>query len=187
MNQHENSAVCLMLPLHKPASGWLRQGLMKRGSGENVKHSGYPRPKNSLQTAVQSCHILQEVSVYGSNNFCYRPRCSPELEKCNIDGKYSLSHYLREVSLERQHSSPVLNAFTKNCQGGKREQKKMNKIGTEAEVSLLNDSKISMQTVEQKTAGSRTSKEAENSRKEITMPLPLDEDKAKNVTSPSSS
>lgn len=156
--------------------------MIKRGSGENVKHSGYPRPKNSLQTAVQSCHILQEVSVYGSNNFCYRPRCSPDLEKCNIDGKYSLSHISERYPWK---DNTVLNAFTKNCQGGKRERKKLNKIGTEAEVSLLNDSKISMQTVEQKTAGSRTSKEAENSTKEITMPL--DEDKAKNLSSPSSS
>lgn len=52
------------------------------------------------------------------------------------------------------------------------------------DVSLLNDklSKMSMQA-EQETAGSRTSKEAENSRTEIATPLISDEDKTKKLLS----
>lgn len=46
-------------------------------------------------------------------------------------------------------------------------------------------SKISMQTAQQETASSRTSKEAKNSKPEIATPLISDEDKTKN-SSPSS-
>lgn len=56
-----------------------------------------------------------------------------------------------------------------------------NESETEVEVSFLNGmlSKISMQTAEQENAGSRTSKEDENSRTEIATPLISDEDKTK--------
>jgi len=63
-------------------------------------------------------------------------------------------------------------------------EKGARKVGTNLKLKwrfLLNDvlSKISMQTAEQETAGSRTIKESENSRTEIATPLISDEDKTK--------
>lgn len=103
MHQHKPMELawcylCTSLPLNGCAKVWS----IMESSGKNVKHSGYSRPKSSLQTAVQSHHILEKLSLCGSNNFCHRPHCSPKLEKCHIDRKYTLSHlllYLREVSL----------------------------------------------------------------------------------------
>lgn len=79
----------------------------------------------------------------------------------------------------------MFNTFTKNWQGGRGSEESWNKFETEVEVSLLNDmlSKISMQTAEQGSASSRTSKEAENSRTEIATPMISDEDKTKKLLS----
>lgn len=81
----------------------------------------------------------------------------------------------------------MLNTFTKNWQGWRGSEESWNKFETEVEVSLLSSmlSKISMQTAQQETASSRTSKEAKNSKPEIATPLISDEDKTKN-SSPSS-
>lgn len=71
-----------MLPLLNTGSPWLYQDSINdgRGSGENVKLSGYSRPHGSLQTAVQPCCLLEELSPYSINNVCCRPHCGPPLE-----------------------------------------------------------------------------------------------------------
>lgn len=80
--------------------------------------------------------------------------------------------------MESQHSSLTFNTLPKIWQGERGSEEHGNKFETEAEVSLLNDtfSNISMQTAKKETAGSRTSKEAENSRTEIVTSLISDED-----------
>jgi len=161
---------CASLPLNGCAKVWS----IMESSSKNVKHSGYSRPKNSLLTAVQSRHILEKLSFYGSNNFCHRPHCSPKLEKWHIDGKYTLSClqlYLREVSLESQHSSPTFKTFIKNWQGRKGGLRKVwIKLALKQRSLCCVTARLACREWN-KTAGSQTSKESECSRKETSTSL----------------